>query len=92
MESIVKANSTLSNISDALAVADAIAMNITRIEDVANRILNLSIDFSVSDAEAIAREINDTILPPEVIDQIVQNATFVKQAANQTLECARQAK
>ena len=92
MESIIEANSTLNNISDALALANAIALNLTQIEVVTNRILNLSLDFDISDAEALAREINETILPPEVVEQIVRNATLVKEAANQTLECARQAK
>ena len=92
MESIIEANSTLSNISDALALADAIRLNRTQIEVVTNRILNLSLEFDISDAEALAREINETILPPEVVEQIIRNAMLVKEAANQTLECARQAK
>ena len=92
MEGVIKANSTLNNISDALVLADAIRFNLTQIEAVTNRILNLSLDFDVNDAEALAREINETILPPEVVEQIIQNAMVVKEAANQTLECARQAK
>lgn len=92
MNSTTEANSTLNNIGDIQVVTDLIALNLTQIKAVVERILNLSIDFSIEEAEALARQINETILPPDVVREIVRNATIVKQVANQTLETALEAR
>ena len=92
MNSTTEANSTLNNISDIQVVTDLIALNLTQIKAVVERILNLSINFSIEEAEALARQINETILPPDVVREIVRNATIVKQVANQTLETALEAR
>lgn len=92
MNSTTEANSTLNNIGNIQVVTDLIALNLTQIKAVVERILNLSINFSIEEAEALARQINETILPPDVVREIVQNATIVKQVANQTLETALEAR
>lgn len=92
MNSTTEANSTLNNIGDIQVVTDLIALNLTQIKAVVERILNLSINFSIEEAEALARQINETILPPDVVREIVRNATIVKQVANQTLETALEAR
>ena len=92
MNSTTEANSTLNNIGDTRVLTDLITVNLTQIKTVVERILNLSISFSIEEAEALARQINETILPPEVVKEIVQNATVLKQVANQTLEAAMEAR
>lgn len=92
MNSTTVANSTLNSIGDSRVLTDLITLNLTETKAVVERILNLSISFSVEEAEALARQINDTILPPEVVREIVRNATIVKQVANQTLETALEAR
>ena len=92
MNSTIDANSTLDNIANALALTDVITLNLTQIKAVIERILNLSISFSIEDAETLAQEINETILPPEVVRELIQNATIVKQTANQTLDVAMEAR
>lgn len=92
MNSTTEANSTLNNIGDTRALTDLIALNLTQTKAVVERIFNLSISFSIGEAEALARQINDTILPPEVVREIVRNATIVKQVANRTLETALEAR
>ena len=92
MNSTTEANSTLNNIGDIQVVTDLIALNLTQIKAVVERILNLSINFSIEEAEALAWQINETILPPDVVREIVRNATIVKQVANQTLETALEAR
>lgn len=82
----------MNNIGDTRVLTDLIALNLTQTKAVVERILNLSINFSIGEAEALARQINDTILPPEVVREIVQNATIVKQVANRTLETALEAR
>lgn len=92
MNSTTEANSTLNNIGDIQVVTDLIALNLTQIKAVVEIILNLSINFSIEEAEALAQQINETILPPDVVREIVRNATIVKQVANQTLETALEAR
>lgn len=93
MNSTTEVNSTLNNIGDTQRVlTDLIALNLTQTKVVVERILNLSISFRIEEAEALARQINDTILPPEVVREIVRNATIVKQVANRTLEIALEAR
>jgi hypothetical protein len=93
MNSTTEVNSTLNNIGDTQRVlTDLITLNLTQTKVVVERILNLSISFSIEEAEALARQINDTILPPEVVREIVHNATIVKQVANWTLETALEAR
>ena len=91
IDNITAANSTLDDIANALMTSDKIQSNLTQIKAVAQRILGLSVNFSVQGAEALAQEINETILPDEVVDKIVQNATIAKQEANQTLATAMDA-
>ena len=91
IDNITAANSTLDDIANALMTADKIQSNLTQIKTVAQRILGLSVNFSVQGAEVLAQEINETILPDEVVDEIVQNATIAKQEANQTLATAMDA-
>lgn len=91
IDSITAANSTLDDIANALMTSDKIQSNLTLIRAVSQRILGLSVNFSVQGAEALAQEINDTILPDEAVDEIVQNATTAKQEANQTLATAMDA-
>ena len=88
MNSTTEANSTLNNIGDTRVLTDLITLNLTQTKAVVERILTLKISFSIEEAEALARQINETILPPEVVRDIVRNATIVKQVANQTLETA----
>ena len=71
--------------------SDMIQSNLTQIKAVAQWILGLSVNFSIQGAEALAQEINETILPDDVVDEIVQNATIAKQEANQTLATAKDA-
>lgn len=92
MNSTTEANSTLDSISDTRVLTDLITLNLTQIKIVVERILNLSISFSIEEAEALAQQINETILPPEVVREIIRNATVVKQVANQTLEAAMEAR
>lgn len=78
---------------DALASTDLmINLNLTQMKTIVERILNLSLNFSIEDAETLVRQINETILPPEVVREIIQNATIVKQVANETLEVAMEAR
>ena len=88
MNSTTEANSTLNNIGDTRVLTDLITLNLTQTKAVVERILTLRISFSIEEAEVLARQINETILPPEVVREIVRNATIVKQVANQTLETA----
>ena len=91
IDNITAANSTLDDIANALMTSDKIQSNLTQIKAVTQRILGLSVNFSVQGAEVLAQEINETILPDEVVDEIVQNATIAKQEANQTLATAMDA-
>ena len=88
MNSTTEVNSTLNNIGDTRVLTDPITLNFTQTKAVVERILTLRISFSIEEAEVLARQINETILPPEVVREIVRNATIVKQVANQTLETA----
>ena len=69
-------------------MADGAEFNLTQVKAVARQINDLSISFTVRDAEILALEINNTILPPEVVDEIIQEVAIVKQSANQTLAVA----
>lgn len=91
IDNITAANSTLDDIASDLMTSDKIQSNLTQIKAVAQRILGLSVNFSVQEAEALAQEINETILPDEVVGEILQNATIAKQEANQTLATAMDA-
>ena len=92
MYSVAIANSTLDRINDSLAMAEVVKSNLTQVKAIVERILNLSIGYSIGEAERLAREINETILPAEVVEEITRNATVVKQAANQTLTAAMEAR
>lgn len=92
MYSVAITNSTLDRINDSLAMAEVVKSNLTQVKAIVEQILNLSIGYSVEEAERLAREINETILPAEVVEEITRNATVVKQAANQTLTAAMEAK
>ena len=92
MNSTTAANSTLNDIGDTRVLTDLIALNLTQTKAVVERILTLSFSFSTEEAEALARQINETILPPELVREIIQNATVLKQVANQTLETALEAR
>ena len=92
MNSTTEANSTLNNIGDTRVLTDLITLNLTQTKAVVEKILTLRISFSIEEAEALVRQINGTILPPEVVREIVRNATIVKQVANQTPETALEAR
>lgn len=88
MNSTTDSSSTLNNITDALALTDIVMVNLTEVKGVAKRILDINSSFTIEDAETLAQQINDTILPDEVVVEIIQNATIAKQAANETLAIA----
>ena len=93
MNSTTEANSTLNSIGDIQVLIDLILTpKLTQTKAVVERILNLNISFSIEEGEALTRQINETILPPEVVREIARNTTIVKQVANQTLETALEAR
>ena len=85
------ARTTLDTIASNLTNTDMLMQQLNTAKSVAQNVLNLPLP-SLEYATDLARQINESIVPDDVVQEILANATSSRMAAEQALETALNAR
>ena len=85
------AEDLLQDINLGIMDADSILLNLTVAKDLALAVLNMSLP-PLASAEDLARQINRSIIPDDIVQDIVDNATASRMIAEEALAMAQAAR
>ena len=85
------ANDTLDGVNSALSSTDPIFQNLESVKSLALAVLNISLP-SLESAVELARQINESIIPEEILQDILANATAGRTTADLAWAAARNAR
>lgn len=91
MFAVSEAESTLSTINSALAEAESVTQRLSTAKSLAQAVLDITLP-SLESVMELAAQLNESILPDELVEEIVANATASRVLAEQILSTAENAR